>query len=70
MSKNLSVNNYTLCELKSWVSPNCSTHFDVSGRTGARMSAHCEDPDDEDIYLRSFPEDQEWGPPVMDWKVS
>ena len=70
MGKNLGTANYTLCELKSWLSPNCSTRFDVSGRAGARMSVNCEDPDDEDIYLHSFAEDQEWASANMDWRVS
>lgn len=62
--------NYTLCELRSWLSPNCSTQFNVSLTTGNRLSAHCEDPADENSYLRSFEKDPEWPLPSMDWKVS
>lgn len=61
---------YSLCELKSWLSPNCSTLFDISGTAGARMIAHCEDGDDEDSYLRSFPPNSEWPMPEFNWKVS
>lgn len=62
--------NYTLCELKSWVSPKCSTHFDISGTTGATMRVHCEDPHDEDSYLRSWnPGESNWTDPATDWKV-
>lgn len=34
------------------------------------MKAHCEDPDDENSYLRSFDTDQGWAPPSLDWRVS
>jgi hypothetical protein len=70
MGKNPTFDNYTLCELRSWLSPNCSSQFDVSGRAGASMEAHCEDPDDSNSYLRSFDDEPDWGAPVMDWKVS
>lgn len=61
--------NYTLCEMRSWVSPNCSTIFDISGTTGAKMRAHCEDPEDKDNYLRSFPPGSGWPGPAFDWRV-
>ncbi|KAM0666950.1 hypothetical protein ACQRIU_004805 [Beauveria bassiana] len=60
--------NYTLCELRSWLSPNCSTHFTISGISGSKMVAHCEDPNDIDSYRRSFPKDQGWALPATDWK--
>jgi hypothetical protein len=68
LGKNPTFDDYTLCELRSWMSPNCSSHFDVSGRSGASMKAHCEDPDDPDSYRNSYPADTEWSIPVMDWK--
>jgi hypothetical protein len=60
--------NYTLCQLRSWLSVNCSTHFDVSGTTGGHMQAHCEDPDDVNSYHRSFP-DVNSTLPASDWRV-
>ncbi|RGP61504.1 hypothetical protein FLONG3_10510 [Fusarium longipes] len=60
--------NYTLCQLRSWVSPNCSTEFSISGTAGARMNAHCEDNEDENAYRRSFPAEQGWSLPSLDWK--
>ncbi|KAM0259572.1 hypothetical protein ACHAPA_010657 [Fusarium lateritium] len=60
--------NYTLCQLRSWVSPNCSTEFNISGTAGAVMKAHCEDDSDENAYRRSFPADQGWSLPSLDWK--
>ncbi|KAF5235388.1 hypothetical protein FANTH_11727 [Fusarium anthophilum] len=60
--------NYTVCQLRSWVSPNCSTEFNISGIAGATMKAHCEDDADENAYRRSFPSDQGWSAPSLDWK--
>lgn len=60
--------NYTLCQLQSWVSPKCSTHFNISGTAGASMKAHCEDPEDRDSYLRSFDGNPGWPGPDKDWK--
>ncbi|GJC98039.1 hypothetical protein ColKHC_06865 [Colletotrichum higginsianum] len=56
LTKSASVADYTLCEMRSWVSPLCSTHFNISGTTGAHMQAHCEDPEDEDSYNHVHPE--------------
>ncbi|KAF4120470.1 hypothetical protein GMORB2_2908, partial [Geosmithia morbida] len=69
LGKSPSMDDYTLCQLRSWVSPNCSTHFDVSGIAGANMRAHCEDPDDIDSYYRSYPPGQQWPGPSTDWMV-
>lgn len=69
LGKSPAFDNYTLCEMRSWVSPNCSTHFNISGTSGASMGAHCEDPSDRDSYLRSFEKDQGWAAPSLDWKV-
>ncbi|KAH7313809.1 hypothetical protein B0I35DRAFT_355419 [Stachybotrys elegans] len=68
LAKSPHIEQYTLCELRSWVSPNCSTHFTISGTTGASMFAHCEDPNDQDSYRRSFDPEPEWAPPAMDWR--
>lgn len=48
--------DYTLCQLRSWVSPLCSTQFNVSGNDGGHMGAHCDNPraKDSDSYLRYF----------------
>ncbi|KAK3327802.1 hypothetical protein B0T19DRAFT_174293 [Cercophora scortea] len=55
LAKSNAISNYTLCELRSWLSPNCSTRFSISGTHGAHMSAYCEDPNDPVSYLRSVP---------------
>ncbi|ROT41130.1 hypothetical protein SODALDRAFT_291665 [Sodiomyces alkalinus F11] len=66
LAKPASMANYTLCEMRSWVSPYCSTHFNISGTAGAHLRAHCEDPDDVDSYVGAFP-DVTWSIPNADW---
>ncbi|KAF4976815.1 hypothetical protein FZEAL_6556 [Fusarium zealandicum] len=68
LGKSAANKNYTLCQLRSWVSPNCSTEFNISGTAGANMKAHCEDDADENSYRRSFEPDQGWSPPSLDWR--
>ncbi|KAM3565672.1 hypothetical protein ARSEF4850_001272 [Beauveria asiatica] len=68
LGKRPNFQNYTLCELRSWLSPNCSTHFTISGISGSKMVAHCEDSNDVDSYRRSFAKDQGWALPASDWK--
>lgn len=66
LAKSNLTTDYTLCELRSWVSPNCSTRFSISGILGASMRANCEDPDDTNAYIRSVPD--AYIEPSMDWK--
>lgn len=66
LAKSNLTTDYTLCELRSWVSPSCSTRFSISGISGANMRAHCEDPDDADAYIRSAPD--AYVEPSTDWK--
>ncbi|KAJ0321550.1 hypothetical protein Brms1b_002574 [Colletotrichum noveboracense] len=76
LAKSASITNYTLCEMRSWVTPNCSTHFNISGTAGSHMQAHCEDPDDPDRYDRSVPEvtpekpDGDWKNIADQWRLS
>lgn len=62
--------NFTLCEMRSWLSPNCSTHFNISGSGGIRYEAHCEDPSDVDAYRNTLDPGEPWPEPSKDWKVS
>ncbi|KAK0635623.1 hypothetical protein B0T17DRAFT_624359 [Bombardia bombarda] len=68
LGKSNSIKDYTLCSMRSWLSPVCSTHFNVSGTTGAHMRAHCEDPDDSVAYMRSVPNAPNPGMPQHDWR--
>lgn len=74
LGKSPNTANYTLCQLESFLTHKCSTRFDVSGTRGGRMTAHCEDDDDEDAYHRknSISADpsrqrEQWGP-RGDWR--
>ncbi|WYZ41916.1 hypothetical protein EsH8_V_000811 [Colletotrichum jinshuiense] len=67
LTKSALITNYTLCEMRSWVTPSCSTHFNISGTAGSHMQAHCEDPDDQDSYVHAYPE-VTFSTPVTDWK--
>ncbi|ORY59520.1 uncharacterized protein BCR38DRAFT_58785 [Pseudomassariella vexata] len=60
--------NYNLCELRSWLSPKCSTQFNISGISGAQMKAYCEDPDDKNSYLNSVPGPVELTETKSDWR--
>ncbi|KAM7209173.1 hypothetical protein V8F20_000511 [Naviculisporaceae sp. PSN 640] len=55
LAKSNATTDFTLCEMRSWLSPKCSTQFNISGTTGAHMRAHCEDPLDDANYSRRFP---------------
>ncbi|KAI0885743.1 uncharacterized protein GGS22DRAFT_199935 [Annulohypoxylon maeteangense] len=44
LAKSGTIDTFALCQLSSWVTPKCSTEFDVSGISGGYMRAHCEDP--------------------------
>jgi len=59
--------DYALCQMRSWLSPKCSTHLSMSGTDGAHMLAHCDDENDEDSYLHSVPDAPE-AFPQRDWK--
>ncbi|KAI0455950.1 hypothetical protein F5B21DRAFT_513748 [Xylaria acuta] len=65
LAKSGVVADYTLCELRSWVTPNCSTAFDLSGTSGGHMKAHCEDPNDTNAYRHI---DDSAPAPSGDWR--
>ena len=69
LSKSAAMANYTLCQLRSWLTPNCSTRFNVSGTTGGHMEAHCEDVRDRNSYVADFPALNR-SFPQGDWRVS
>ncbi|KAK2600191.1 hypothetical protein QQS21_005065 [Conoideocrella luteorostrata] len=68
LAKSSAMTNYTVCQMRSWVSPKCSTNFNISGTGGVNMEAHCEDPKDENAYYRSWEPGQGWPAPEKDWK--
>lgn len=48
LGKNPRIDDYTVCELRSWLAIQCSTRFNVSGLTSMAMSADCSQ--DVDYY--------------------
>ncbi|KAI1812397.1 hypothetical protein GGS20DRAFT_578380 [Poronia punctata] len=41
LAKSSSINDYTLCEMRSWITTKCSTVFRLSGLSGGKMQAQC-----------------------------
>jgi hypothetical protein len=54
--------SYTLCQFRSFLSPTCSSRYNVSGRVGGHLEANCEDPLDNMAYDKSLP-----AAPVTRW---
>ncbi|KAI3325922.1 hypothetical protein HD806DRAFT_488657 [Xylariaceae sp. AK1471] len=78
LAKTGNISDYTLCELRSWVTAKCSTAFDLSGTSGGHMKAHCEDPTDANAYERIYPEGAaltpltsgDWRNLAEEWRLS
>lgn len=69
LAKPAALADYTVCELRSWVTPKCSTSFDLSGTSGGHMKARCEDPDDLNAYGRVSESGTSLAPvPSRDWR--
>jgi len=69
LAKSPRIDDFTLCEMRSWVTPKCSTAFELSGTSGGHMKAHCEDPDNTVSYERVYPESAAVPPiPSGDWR--
>ncbi|RWA07991.1 hypothetical protein EKO27_g7131, partial [Xylaria grammica] len=69
LAKGGALPDYTLCELRSWITPKCSTAFNLSGISGGHMKAHCEDANDVNAYERVAPQDAAVAPQALgDWK--
>ncbi|KAK7951812.1 uncharacterized protein PG986_007540 [Apiospora aurea] len=71
------VGDFTICELRSWLAPQCSTHFNISGVTGASMEAHCDDKFDTEKYIHAVPDaplspntSTDWRNVADQWRLS
>ncbi|TAQ87051.1 hypothetical protein B7494_g4637 [Chlorociboria aeruginascens] len=51
--KSAATTNYTICQMRSFLSPSCSTQFNVSGMARGTLQSHCEDPEDTMAYSKS-----------------
>ncbi|KAL0465503.1 hypothetical protein QR685DRAFT_131227 [Neurospora intermedia] len=72
---NNATDDYTLCEIRSWLSINCSTHLNISGTTGAHMSVNCEDEHDPVSYRKSVPgavelDESDWKWLAQSWQLA
>ncbi|KAI0908597.1 hypothetical protein F4823DRAFT_486009 [Ustulina deusta] len=69
LAKPAALTDYAVCELRSWVTPKCSTSFNLSGTSGGHMKARCEDPDDLNAYGRVSESGTSLAPvPSRDWR--
>ncbi|KAJ8131705.1 hypothetical protein O1611_g1919 [Lasiodiplodia mahajangana] len=55
LAKSPDIDDYTLCSMRSWVTTNCSTSFDLSGTSGGYMTARCSDAMDANAYKAVYP---------------
>jgi hypothetical protein len=68
--------NYTVCSLRSFLYPNCSTRLDVSGTSGgSSLQSRCEDPNDKEAYALSVPNSpislsRDWVNYAANWALS
>jgi len=67
--------NYTMCQLRSFLSPVCSTQYNVSGTSQGYLQSHCEDPSDLESYDKSVqpaPEvkSSDWRNVGSDWVLA
>lgn len=44
---------FVLCQIRVTITPECSTQYNATG-SGGSMTTHCEDPDDEMAYIKSY----------------
>nr|POF22369.1 hypothetical protein CFP56_36454 [Quercus suber] len=69
--------NYGLCQLKSSLTPYCSTQYNAS-QAGGTLEAVCEDPHDDLQYIRSMPTapsgnasiSRDWPEVAVQWALS
>ncbi|KAH9907529.1 hypothetical protein F4778DRAFT_769018 [Xylariomycetidae sp. FL2044] len=75
--------DYTLCQMRSWVSPVCSTRFQIIGNSGVHMDTLCDDPQGEESdsywrYIKDHSGDdipdmqvsQDWQNLAVQWRTS
>jgi hypothetical protein len=67
--------NYTLCELRSFLYPSCSTFYNISGLSGANLQSFCDDPSDKlrydkSISNRPISRNFDWKSVGWDWMLS
>ncbi|CAG8976960.1 hypothetical protein HYALB_00010942 [Hymenoscyphus albidus] len=58
--------DYTICQLKSFLSVECSTHYNVTGSASGHLESHCNHPEDSMAYKSSMP--NATSNPAPDWR--
>lgn len=61
--------------MRSFLSPNCSTWYNVSGTVGGHLNSHCEDPSDLMAYSKSVTDapiaiSTDWRNVISEWALS
>ncbi|TVY80412.1 hypothetical protein LSUE1_G004612 [Lachnellula suecica] len=54
-AENTTTEDYTMCRIRSFLTSNCSTTYNVSGKTGGKLNSNCEDPHDKNAFRISAP---------------
>ncbi|KAM0424505.1 hypothetical protein ACHAPT_010219 [Fusarium lateritium] len=54
LTKAPNIGNYTLCQLRSWLSADCSTRLNIGGTPQPALEAHCGDDKDRHSYQQSL----------------
>lgn len=67
--------DFTMCQLRSYLSPSCSTFYNVSGLSGGQLEARCEDPNNKMAYGKSVPSfnltwNTDWRNVAQEWMLS
>ncbi|CAG8959610.1 hypothetical protein HYFRA_00001512 [Hymenoscyphus fraxineus] len=58
--------DYTICQLRSFLSVDCSTHYNVTGSASGHLESHCNHPEDSMAYKSSMP--NATSNPAPDWR--
>ncbi|RFU24414.1 hypothetical protein B7463_g11925, partial [Scytalidium lignicola] len=66
---------YSVCQMRSYLSPHCSTQYIVSGTAGGHLTSHCEDPKDHMAYSKSVLDapvtwNTDWGNIAQEWALA
>lgn len=70
-----STEDFTVCQLRSYLSPSCSTFYNVSGLNGGQLEARCDDPNNKLAYDKSVPDvpltwNTDWRNVAQEWILS
>lgn len=72
LAKSSKISEYTLCSMRSFLYPNCSTNYTVSGIAGGQLASNCDDEKDTYSYKRTVADvpiilSQNWTTVAAQW---